>query len=315
MIAVEQFRRSMRIDKSSWPKNWRVIDMDLSITAEDAPETDVTMIDHPWPSTVLTRSSIEAQVNNIFNTYICDNAPMQICLPACIYHRTIFRIRNLAKYGPEVFMEATIDPIKTIRRDILPRFYRSPDFKEMESRVAQLNRLPSASSLEVPMPSNSLTFVDYKSVNYLFTLNELLCNYYLFQKFLIFLQSRICSESLLCVRMIRVFETKLEASDMEGAREVAWKIYVYFVIQEAAYEISLSSKQRHSITLYVANPTADMFDSLKKSAWSTLQECFEQYATTVEYRELVMYLKKKRTLSVEKAAGGVKSFCKLTSQC
>ena len=62
------------------------------------------------------------------------------------------RIKLFHLYGPEVFEEACLDPIKTMRKDILPRFCRSPIYESMIHRLASCDPPPATSYLHVPTP-------------------------------------------------------------------------------------------------------------------------------------------------------------------
>ena len=62
------------------------------------------------------------------------------------------RIKLFHLYGPEVFEEAWLDPIKTMRKDILPRFCRSPIFETMIQRLSSCDPPPPAIALHVPLP-------------------------------------------------------------------------------------------------------------------------------------------------------------------
>ena len=60
--------------------------------------------------------------------------------------------RQVHLYGPEVFEEACLDPIKTMKKDILPRFLTSSVFRRMVEDVAMWEPPPPASDLKVPPP-------------------------------------------------------------------------------------------------------------------------------------------------------------------
>ena len=56
-----------------------------------------------------------------------------------------------------MFEEACLDPIKTMQKDILPRFLLSPVFRRMVEDVAMWEPPPPASDLKVPPPGRSKT--------------------------------------------------------------------------------------------------------------------------------------------------------------
>ena len=57
-------------------------------------------------------------------------------------------------YGPQVFEEAVIDPIKTMKKDVLPRFVVSDICQELFNQMALCEPLPLENQLEVVAPSN-----------------------------------------------------------------------------------------------------------------------------------------------------------------
>ena len=57
-------------------------------------------------------------------------------------------------YGPHVFEEAVIDPIKTMKKDVLPRFVVSDICMELINNLALCEPLPGEDQLQVVAPSN-----------------------------------------------------------------------------------------------------------------------------------------------------------------
>ena len=64
------------------------------------------------------------------------------------------RMQLLHLYGPHVFEEAVIDPIKTMKKDVLPRFVVSDICQELINNLALCEPLPSADMLQVVAPSS-----------------------------------------------------------------------------------------------------------------------------------------------------------------
>ena len=59
-----------------------------------------------------------------------------------------------------VFEETLIDPIKTLRRDVYPRFLTSEFCKEMVFRCDEISQLPDPFSLRVPAPEGTFAAID-----------------------------------------------------------------------------------------------------------------------------------------------------------
>ena len=56
----------------------------------------------------------------------------------------------------------------------------------------------------------------------------------------------------------------------DGARECVWQLYLYFIAEGAAFEISLSRDERREIMLQMALPTEHMFDDIYKDLIITI---------------------------------------------
>ena len=73
---------------------------------------------------------------------------MNILKIICLY------IYNLCLFA--VFQEALIDPLKTLKRDVLPRFLTSDYHAKLLKRADIVDgKLPSASGLIIPPPTES----------------------------------------------------------------------------------------------------------------------------------------------------------------
>ena len=82
-------------------------------------------------------------------------SPLLVGISANMRARTVFRLRNLHLYGREVFTEATIDPLKTVNKDVLPRFLVSGFYQDLDRRLKSIITLPAASDFSVKPPRSS----------------------------------------------------------------------------------------------------------------------------------------------------------------
>lgn len=287
IIEIEIFRDSFRGDKVSWIKGPREVDKMLDSM------NDQEMHDS-WPSTIVSEERIRAKVDEIYQEFILDSAPTQICFPAAVLDRTKERTRRLNYYGPGVFAESLFDPIKTLRRDIIPRFIRSQHHAELNKRLALLETLPNASTLQIPLPPNSV--LNFGSIDELpdsrrFTFNEVLDCSSLFNKFMAYLQKCYCSENLICHRMIRVFEER--SAEKLDVSNNAWDIFLYFVAEGSAFEISLDYASRKEIMLGLASANSGIFNAVLRSVVTMLHAHFTTYQTTEEYAHLAAFMRDK----------------------
>jgi len=194
LIAVEEFRNHLGADPAAWDgvrdgESWQDIDRRMGIGAalagiqqrsgrrtsyvtasEDetksgqraaaatfAPNWDYIARDTKWTSTTLQKDAVLKHLRAIWDTYCAANAQYEICIDKDMLARTGFRLRNVHQYGPLIFEEATIDPTKTVKKDVLPRFLTSALYRDLKTRlkvgvVARLLRGVGASSAHTCCP-------------------------------------------------------------------------------------------------------------------------------------------------------------------
>lgn len=80
-------------------------------------------------------NEIERKMNIIWEKFLLPKSNYEICISSDALENTKRRSINYRSYGPNVFEEAAADPIKTIVKDILPRFMQSNLFEEMNRKV------------------------------------------------------------------------------------------------------------------------------------------------------------------------------------
>ena len=200
-------------------------------------------------------------------------------------------------YGPEAFIQCCCCPIRTLRRDILPRFVKSTIYESFQTNYnnevhSNFDNFTKQTLIQL-LPKNNWFehLIDTYSNDHTFQLIEILNNGILFYEFLIYLRNLFSSENLLCVRMIDIYEELYNDNQIDEAISHAWKIYKLFIATGSIYEISLSNINRKDVMLNMANPTITLFDSAKKSAMISLRSNFEQYHKTNQYHELIYVLK------------------------
>jgi hypothetical protein len=192
-------------------------------------------------------------------------------------------------YGPSVFEEACLDPIKTMTKDILPRFLQSNIYRRMVEDVATCDPPPPAADLKVPPPGSRLltsASLDHFYDSRRFTLDEIVGCLQLYNVFLAFLRRRVCAENLICVRMIAIFQEQMRAGDVVDGQRTALNIYRYFVAPRSAFEVSLHHVKRKQTQYAIAQPKIDTFDHVHHSAYEQLKVHFDQFVQTPEYAQL-----------------------------
>ena len=128
LIEIEKFRDSLKLDRLMWSSSYK--DVDAMIAQNPTMEW-------AWKSRVSYESVME-QVKYIYDNFIHDGAPHQICVSSEILARTNSRVTHIAAYGRETFHEMSLDPLRTIEKDILPRFVASPKYSTLCDKLQLL---------------------------------------------------------------------------------------------------------------------------------------------------------------------------------
>lgn len=310
IVDIDRYEDQFHRDKKSWPKkHWRELDIELNIANKTVEMKNADynfdesfffplingeyITTQDWPSTVITRDSIQEMVIQIWETYLAKDAKYWICISLNILLNTIQRIKYVHLYGKEVFEEALIDPVKTIHRDIYPRFVTAEEFRLMKQYIASTESLPNASKLKLAKPP-SIIFTRYNPRDIergeiRFTLQDLVEDHILYTEFLKYLEKIVSMENLLCLRAINIFKEAIVSKSREekaSALDHAWTIYKFFVAAGSSYEISISYALRKDLMRKLADPTVNMFEAMEQSAFSALRTHYQTYTTTKEYQEL-----------------------------
>lgn len=245
-----------------------------------------------WPSTKISENDVRIKIDEIFNEFIAHHAPSQICISADVYLRTQTRISLLHIYGTYVFDESLLDPFRTLKRDILPRFFNSKLYQEMIYRDTFVCNDAEVKDLHPPHPPSQsvLQHPHFKNGHH-FDLNDILSYKELFSKFSIYSKKFYCIENLYCYRMIELFEIQACLRIDENVKDMAWNIYRFFVAEHSVHEVSISGGHRKKIMLQMGAPTWKMFEPIKQSVHSSLNTLFQKYSQTEEYLDLVKILK------------------------
>lgn len=307
IIEVDKFRDYFLAEPMFWHKTWREVDAELALenvsldrgtTKERAAEvqtridSETLISESSWPSKRISRAAVESMAKYIWNTFLSDDAEYQICVPSAVLWRTVRRMLNIHLYGKEVFHEALGEPIKTIYRDIYPRFRNSEHMHTLRRRMQEVENLPPSSELHLP----SLPFIVAKRYTLVelqdgvqLTLQDMLDDRVCFREFFRYLQSCIVAENLRFIRALQVFKSLLGSRDRathQQGIEWAWKIYKFFIAPYSAYEISVADKTRRDVMRLLADPRVDMFEVLERRTMDMLRVHFNTFRNKKEYAAL-----------------------------
>mmetsp|Transcript_23153 Transcript_23153/g.23364 ORF Transcript_23153/g.23364 Transcript_23153/m.23364 type:complete len:377 (-) Transcript_23153:285-1415(-) len=304
-MEVEEFKEN-HSDPSVWTKSWQELDIEKSIKSLGKELTAIELNgdchedecdENNWPSTKVDRIEMKKSIQAVWDSFLSDDSPTQICLSQGCMRRTQFRINHLHLYGPEIFGEAMIDPIKTINKDIMPRFQKAALYQDMNKRMAHVDPLPAADTLEVESPDESYVMdpewmaeVDKHN----FTLEEMLQDMYLYQIFLEYLEENNAAQHLLCVRMIQIFEDHILAKDIPSAIDQAWELYKYFIATGSAYEVPCTARAKKDIMLNLARCASGDFEHVRKVSYGALVTHFANFQNSPTFSELPAYMKKSK---------------------
>jgi hypothetical protein len=281
---VDRFRDIFfAVDKDLWSMHW----MDIDKKVEND-EREGKLVLSTWPSAV-NLIAAKIFIDKILDEYILDHAHNQVCISKQFILKMKKRISLLHLYGPHVFEEACIDPIKTMKKDVLPRFLHSNISRTMILSLASCDPLPPASNLSLPPPSKYVLRsnpVEYFTDERKFSLVQLLQGEVLYTNFRVFLERIVCSENLICVRMIDYFEELKSAKNDKDADGQAWIIYQYFVAPGSAFEVSTLYLDRKNLMQQLASPRKGMFAKVRNSAYYVLKTNFELFTTSEDYKAL-----------------------------
>ena len=299
ILDVVGYRELFFDDTKVWISDWKVIDFTTKISDGNTGD-DVTSsgaeTEHGqglWESTV-NQSTANSNAEFIFSKYLMEEALNPVCTSNCLRKRTEKRMKLLNLYGPTLFDEAWIDHIKTLEKDIFPRFKTSAIAEEMNLFVASCDPPPPAIELRIPPPGNLLLMIssiDSFSDARKFTLEEIIGCEGLYLRFLDYLQTHKGKEknttsALKCVRKIDIFEQLMYMNCVRDATDQANEIFKYFVIEKSVHEIIIQQKDINRIMMSSAVPKKGMYDKLRYIAIEILNIEFNVYKDTSAYYEL-----------------------------
>ena len=303
VLKVDELRDTFAADSGAWPMDWKELDRQVmsheklqgvrdSKRIQDFGDTENVqgkiLREGIWPS-LTDKTAAMKRAGEIVQDFLSNDSLTQVCISEIFIRRTMKRIGLLHLYGPEVFEEACLEPIKTMRKDILPRFLVSEIASRMVFNVASCEpKAPPASDLIVPPPDSRLLTCSLElfRTSRLFDLDEVINCLYLYNEFFAFLKKCQSSENLICVRMIIIFEELISVLNLFAAGVQAWKIYQYFVAPGAAYEVSIHHIHRKHVMVGMAEPKKGMFDYLYRSSYEMLKVNFETFTSTDQYAGL-----------------------------
>jgi Regulator of G protein signaling domain len=287
VLAVVEFKNLFAADKNVWTTPWAETDEAVRL---DTDYFNEALVATSYWSSLSDKELVVQKLNDIFDKYLGADSENEVCISERQRQRTEKRAKLMYLYGPDVFDEACIDPLKTLCKDVLPRFLTSSLFHSMINQTMLCRVLPAGSTLVVPPPNNDLLKklsperLDKEDCD--FTLQEVMSCLMLYTEFESFVEKTHNSDKFNCMRMIVIYEELIFKKMFDAAIENAWVIYKYFVAVGSAFEVPLSETDRKSIMTSIALPDPEALAPIKKLVSRTLRMCLKVYKTTRNYSQL-----------------------------
>lgn len=297
ILEIDRFKDSLKVDKNAWNHSLDYKSVDSLLYTENDPlmsdnlseeeqkklimEDDLIVgKESMWPSKKIHFESVYHDIQNIWNKFLSHSAPEQICMPSKVLIHLKKRLENVHLYASTVFDETLLDPIKTLKKDSLPRFVASSFYRDMQQRLATLRPLPAASTLALPLPGKIPTAkwerenITEDNISEI-SLPDMLHDRLLYQHFMKYCKMIFTDENLFCARGISVFKCHYKGHLQEktcppAAKNAAWVVFRYFAAPGSVYEVSLSHRRRKMLMIALANPPVDIFDHIEKSVHDML---------------------------------------------
>lgn len=309
-IEIDRCKDYFALDRRNWPRDrkWSDLDVQYGVLTEVYDpmvacelEDDIRRGYHiipsnTWKSTTVPLDTIDTFLKLIWDNYLWHEADSQICISSATLVRTSRRMRLIHVYGEMAFYEALEEPLKTMKKDILPRFVASRYHSRLKMRLSSLHPLPSSSDLVIESPDNiernEYSLNEIRNGTTMFTLRDCLHDKILYDEFFAYLSRSVATENLLCYRAIDTFERLFDQEYVndELVDDWAWTVYRFFVAAGSCYEVSVSYRNRKDIMYSLVKPHDAMFSNLQESAIVALKEHFAAFQTTPEYANLTKYV-------------------------
>jgi EF-hand domain pair len=310
--AVYAFKESFTEDLNIWTTGWR--DTDTMVKIEDYNSVEQYLITTAyWPS-MSDHLTITAHANNIYQTYL--GSMNAISTTKEIMQRTSKRLQLIHLYGPHIFDEACMDPLKTAKKGVLSRFLKSNIAKTLIMEISSCENLEainaadldqivaspslspsmdtdttiSSSSDQQPPPSIPLLSphtTDSQELSRL--LGCIMVTPTPYTSLLKFIRDN--DETLIpkfyCIRLIYIFMEHTQQNDLQAASEVAWLIYKHFLIQWTPFElVGLAPADKKAVLFEFAAPTIHTFTSIRKHCENYILLAVRVFIKTEAYHSL-----------------------------
>ncbi|KAJ0404618.1 hypothetical protein ATCC90586_001187 [Pythium insidiosum] len=268
--------------------------------AVDKFKDECGLLDFRDPEAVTT---CKEMADKIWADYLSLNSPNEVSLPSEDRNETMERMKKPAEYRSKLFDVALQDAVKTLQKDTLGRFLKSPQYTEMQNKVLAVHEMIKAKAFDnegsyhIDVPLKTSLADDKIASTKEFPLDEILNDKILFTEMLDYLEKKFKAENLKCARQIRRFEELALEKKSDDLKEFAWNLYLYFIAPGSPYEVSCTNLDRKSVQLRLGCPIKTMFEPIKENTMLVLKQDHKAFCAQIQPKTL------KERLKAEKQAG------------
>ena len=154
ILGVDEYRDFYAVDGTTvWTNSWKDTDATVKIDEPVVEGADEVADSGYWPSAT-EKEHAHTAAANLYAKFLSNDSPVQVCISESFMNKTQRRMKLLHMYGPHVFEEACLDPIKTMKKDVIPRFLVSDICDELMNQLALCDPLPITTLLDVSAPED-----------------------------------------------------------------------------------------------------------------------------------------------------------------
>lgn len=228
---------------------------------------------------------MKKRADQIWDQHVSVTAPAEISLDSATREEMD---ELMAKpITPLTFDPALKQALVTLRKDLFPRFVKSPDFKVLKELLAASQpdhefRPPDKTILDTLTPEELKSLKEKGD----FEMDHVLNDKYLIEVFYSSLAKKFCTENLLFFCEVQGFEKMVADKDEAALNNQVWYIYKNFLEPNAVHQISSSTSARKEIGLSMALPTTGMYSEVLKGVMVLLKNEFDSFKKSDEYKNL-----------------------------
>lgn len=190
-----------------------------------------------------------------------------------------------------VFDAALEEVYGTLQRDLYLRFKASDDLKILKQLLAMKRTADDIVShfhrIGV-MPDSLWTNPNFKIADINFKeipLETVLSDKYMVRVFTTFLTKSHAAENVMLVLSVKGFKKLFKEKD-EITREIAWLIYVAFILEGSEYQVSTDKFERQKIAFQLGKPKIDMFDKVHDACYILQRAQYTTFKTSDDFKTL-----------------------------